>query len=335
MRFELTDILGQLAVLILMLTIFIKVWSSKLSMEEFQSLLKFLAAVVFGMWLIKKFPSRSILEAGFEGCSSFGGWEECGGWPIFEGSIASLARVVGHSIEGLLTFGTPIAGFLAALYFIMRINLGGYKTPVGVWKTTLGVLLILTCITHLTWIAGQFNEIIITLSNLGDSYQEGRENFKLYMSSLEQFNKASNEFSTSVLNLPLWILKAAVYLLLLIPSVVSSVAYVAQLAILYGVPFSFFLAVFTKWQDLSSPVLLVIRYALISVIKAFTWTTLAIVEVPTIDGSSGQFWDLTTLWSQLPKLFLFTLIFLVAGWILKRFIITPAFTDIFNPRSQL
>lgn len=296
-----------------------------------------MAAVVFGVWFINQVPVSSSTDSVISDCQSHSNWRECGGWPIFESNIGGLANGVGSVLGDLLTFGPTIAGFLAALYFIMRINMGGYKTPQDVWKTTLGIILIMVTITHLGWIAREFNAIIIDLSNLEDDFASGRANFETYMASLEQFRKASDQYSTSIINLPMWALKAVTYLLLFIPSLVSTIAYLSQLVILYGVPFSFFLAIFTRWQDLSTPISLIIRYAFISVIKAFTWTTLATVEVESIDVSSEHLLvDLgMNLWSQVPKLILFTLIFIVAGWILKRFVITPAFTNIFNPRSQL
>lgn len=337
MRFELTDTLGQFATLILVITILIKVWMSRLSASEFKSLLKFLAAVVFGVWLIGKFPRSPVLTENIGECQTFSNWSECGGWPIFSSLIIDTSEAVGTTLTNLLTFGPQIAGFLAALYFIMRINVGGYKSAEGVWKTTLGILLILAIIIYLPWIASEFNEIIVNMSNLKDTYDSGRDNFHNYLTSLEKFERATDEHSGAIIDLPFWGLKFLIWLLLLIPSLVSAMAYLAQLAILYGVPFSLFLAIFTRWQDLSTPVTLVIRYSLISVIKAFTWTTVSTISIPEIEITDKYgMMDLgMAMWGELPKLMIFALVFLVAGWILKRFVIGPAFTDIFNPRSQL
>lgn len=174
MRFELTDTIGQFAVLVLMLTIGIKLWFARLDERAFKDLLKFLCVVVFGVWLIKLMPRDIVQPLDMSGCDTFDNWTECSGWPIFMSPLATLGRYVGDTLVKLVTFGPQLAGFLAALYYVMRVNTGRFKDAEGVWKTTVGVLLIFATVLYLPWISKEANAIVSKIFGLGETFDQGQ-----------------------------------------------------------------------------------------------------------------------------------------------------------------
>ncbi len=96
MRFELTDQIGKFAVLVLTGTVAIKIWSTQLSRGAIINLLKWIAAIVVGVWLIGLLPKRPGPGLDLGNCVPSGNWTNCSGWPIFSETLGSATTAVGN-----------------------------------------------------------------------------------------------------------------------------------------------------------------------------------------------------------------------------------------------
>jgi hypothetical protein len=333
---DFTELVGNIAMVILLGTIAYKLFMVKLDPSQLKGLLLWVGAIVIGVWAIKILPKDPVATLDMSGCQSFENWTECNGWPIFMSFFADFARSFGDSITRLVTFGPQMAATLAGLWFAVRITNGRYFDAEGVWKTTLGVIFILIMVIYLPWIFRSISEKITELSGMEGTFQAGRSNLSSYLSAVESYKAASKAYSSSVFDFPYYAFVAVLWVALLVPTLVGVVAYVAQLLVLYGVPFSILLVVFTQWQDLSLPFLLILRVALASIIKGLTWMVVAKIEPPSAIPSN-EFEAVSLgldMWGHLGHIAGFAAIYGASGYVLYKFILGPAIQTLFNPRSS-
>lgn len=336
MQFDLTAVLGQFTGLVLMITIAVKLIETRLSADKIVGLLRYIVAIVFCVWIVGLLPKTNATSE-LAGCIKFESWRECGGWPIFQDLLGGLAQSLGDSLLSLLSFSPEISGFLAAIYFAMRVNMGHYASDKDVFKTALGILLIMSLILYLPWVSAEFNEMVLWISNLSDEMSKGRENLHIYFSNIETYRLAASRYSPSIIDYGYYSFRISLWVLTVIPSIVGTMAFLGQLIILYGVPFCIFQAIFTAQQNLETPVSLIIRYAGIAIVKALTWaavSTISVDSLDTIENSIDYMTYTLNMWNGLSELALFSGIYLVAGVCLFVFILTPAITDIFNPGGR-